>query len=391
MARARLIAWLATLTIAGTAAAQPPAAGGFTIESRPLRYAGGHAPEAQGNQRFPSADDIVMPWIRGGRPGAAMRINELVFLHELQLPAPREAGASFTPNAVESLDGFSHVRFDVARNDARVLVLAMGVEQCSNRCNLLDDTLLFDARTGHRLLLSDLVTPAGRVALLQRRKQAAIEAYQRAIDALPAPPAAKDTDDDAAPAAEPPPPPSERRHDADMPGDDEMRNFFASCQSTWETYGDTIDMPFDLPASGALRLRFEGCGSTPMMRALDESPADLDIPPSELAPLLTPYGRRVLFGDGVAEPPFTGWGQVLHGRVGEDAVTLYMDEPHGGWSNGTYVHDRIGRPIAVTGPAKGDMVELGEDGGKGFALRRVGGALVGTWNDKDQALPVRLR
>ena len=392
MDRTRLIALLATLAMAGTATAQTPVAGAFTIESRPLRYDGGLAPEGHGDRRFPSADGIVMPWVRGGPTGAATRINELVFLHELQLPAPREAGSSFTPRTIESLDGFTHVRFEVMRNDARVLALAMDVEQCWNHCNAVGDTLLFDARTGHRLLLSDLVTPAGRAALLHRRRQVAVAAYQQAIDALPPIPAT-DADEDADPPAEPPPPPppAARPRDDNLPGDDEMRDFFASCRSKWETYGDTIAMPFDLPASGALRLRFEGCGSTPLMRAMDESPPDLDISPTELAPLLTAYGRRMLLGEGIGEPLFTGWGQVLHGRVGEDAVTLYLDEPTADWSNGTYVHDRVGRPIAVTGPAKGDTVELDEEGGKGFALRRVDGALVGTWKDKDQALPVRLR
>jgi hypothetical protein len=390
----RVLAWLFLLAASAGAMAAQPLPGALEITSRSLRYAGA-PPESGPEHRYPAASQVVMPWVRGGRPGVAARINELVFLRLLRLAPPVVAGATFTPSTLEPLDDVSQIDFKVARNDDRVLGLAIDMEQCGDHCTQVGETLLFDAQTGRRLLLSDLFTPAARAALRDRRNQAAMDAYDRALDALP--PDAATTPDDPddeqrAPAVSPTASASASAsaHDPDMPDDDELRDYFSSCRSVWEDHGATIGLRFDLPATGGLLLDIDGCGGSSRLRSIDVSPGALSIPAAELAPLLTDYGRRVVLGQGSGPAPASVFGQVLHGLVGHAAITMYLDEPTTDWANGRYVYDRVRRPIELTGTFKDGTLRLDEDGGKGFTLHFAGPALEGQWDGGGKRLPVRL-
>jgi hypothetical protein len=363
------------------AALGAPQADALAVDSLTLRYAGAKTPDGDGEHRYPEPDKVTMPWVHGGRAGVAARINELVFLHLLQMPAPRQPSASFTPPDIEPLDGFSQIGFTVTRNDARVLTLAMDMEQCGAHCTPVGETLSFDVQSGRRLLLPDLVTPHGRDVLLQRRNQAALDAYDQALDALPPEPGTEADADPPAPTAP---------HDPEAPDDAEQRDYLASCRSVWESRGATLALTFDLPAPSGLTLDISDCGGSPRQRSMDVGASAVSMPAAELAPLLTDYGRRIVLGEGRGAPDVAPFGQVLHGHVGTAAVTMYLDVPTVDWITGTYSYDRIGHAIALTGSPDHATWRLHEDGGKDFVLHRVGPALEGTWQGNGKTLPVRL-
>lgn len=248
---------IAAIALAAAAASGAAGAQALTVVARTPRYAPAPAREDDATPELRRLDpkDAEMPWVDGGRPGVATRINDALFLQLIEMLAPRAAGDTYTPLPPphEGLGYFfCDMHFGVDRNDGRVLSVRMAIEYRGS----------------------------------------------------------------------------------------------ARCTS----------------------------------------------PDAELEPLLTPYGRRLLLGKGMAPAPADRFGETLHGHVGTAAVTLHLGSPRGERRevDAVYAYDRIGSAITLSGTAHGDALDLTEDGDKGLTLRQVGRALVGTWHGKGKTWPVRL-
>jgi len=368
-----------------------------TRTPRPEPAPAGHAAWSD-EQRPIDAKDAQMPWVHGGPPGVAARINDALYLQTIEAVAPRAPGSTFTPAPPPhpSLGyAFCELHFSVERNDGRVLSIAMQLDwRGSGHCAADSREFHFDAATGRQLEAADLLTPAGRATLIQQSRQAAAANYDRLLAALPPDPEDQDADADAdadavAPSQPPPPPPS-------APGDpseDEQRRFFRSCRDAWQEPAADDALDFDLPAKGGLEVPSHGCAGNRHELLMDDPPGAFVVPDARLEPLLTPYGRRLLLGEGSAPAPAGLFGQTLRGRVGTTSITLHLGAPRGRRSDidSVYAYDRIGTAITLYGSVRGDTLELREDAdGSGFTLRQVGRALVGTWHGKGKTLPARL-
>ena len=389
---------IAAIALATAAASGAAGAQALTVVARTPRNPPAPAREDDAPPELRRLDpgDAEMPWVGGGRPGVATRINDALFLQLIETLAPRAPGDTYTPLPPphEGLGYFfCEMHFGVDRNDGRVLSIRMALDyRGSGHCTNDSRVFHFDATTGRQLDVADLVTPEGRTVLDQRHRQDGVVAYRRALATLPPDP--EDEDADADPDAPPAPPPAPRLPvDPGFPGDDEQRQFFKSCLARWEATEPNPTLEIELPAAGGLSLPSRGCAGNRHEMMMDDPPGPLVIPDAELEPLLTPYGRRLLLGKGTAPAPSDRFGETLHGHVGTAAVTLHLSSPRGERRevDAVYAYDRIGSAITLSGSAHGDALDLAEDGDKGLTLRQVGGALVGTWHGgKGKTLPVRL-
>ncbi len=377
----------------------PVTAGPFVVETRTMRYVPSSTddPTEQLAQAW-ARGLIVMPFVVGGPPGAAARVNEALYLHTLRNPAPTEPGPTFTPPHEAAEDGVAYdgVNFSVLRGDARVLSIQFEFEQCGMHCSTFTQNDHFDATTGRPLRLEALLTPQGLAAVAKRRAAAGMAAFARELDALPPQPEATEDDDDDAPppvvAPSPPPPVG----DPFAPTIDDQRTFYSECHAQWEGHDVSSDRWLDIELSrGTLILDMPVCPAQRLVeRTLVFAPPPVEMPVAELEPLLTDYGRAIVLGHGTAPPPESPIGQVLHGHVGTAAITLYLDDVRtsgsGAEVRGLYYYDRYRLPILIDGQLQSKDLVLDEDKDKGFALHVDGRRLTGTWHGGNKTLPVTL-
>ena len=387
MVTASRLAGLLLVLAGAAAAAEAPMP--LTVQPRALRGAGAMAESTPGTNEAPMA----FPWVSGGAPGVASRINDTIWLRELSLAPPLSAGNDFVLPADERLDRLGDVGFEVRRNDARVLSIGVHIEDCAGHCTTRGDELHFEPATGRLLTIDDLFTAAGRRALERRRAETAVANYERALGTLPPEPKEPDEDDDNGEAASPPPPPAPPSNGWQDPDDAEMRAYFKRCIEGWRSghLGGPVEM--SLGADRGVHLEFAACspGDRREEAMIDAPPPPLLLPVPELTPLLTPFGRHVLLGEANgALPPPNPFGHLLHGRVGDSAVTLYLEEPFDESVEATWFDDRVRRPVRLFGFYRAGVLDLTEDGPTGFLLQRQGATLEGVRNSDGKRLPVRL-
>lgn len=396
--RRSLLAVVAAIAFAGTLACGVARAQALVVDTRTPRVmpAPADGADVPDEQRPIDATQAEMPWVHGGRPGVAARINDAVYLQLIESLAPRTPGATYTtpPPPHPSLGyAFCELHFSVERNDGRVLSLKMALEyRGQGHCSDGDQVFHFDAATGRQLHVEGLLTPAGQATLIEQFRAAAVANYDRLLATLPPDPedADADPDSDAAPAVAPPSPP---QSEPDDPSNDEQRRFFKSCRGHWEGPGPEGEkLVFELPAASGLVVPSSQCAGNRREMLMDTPPEPLVVTDAHLEPLLTPYGRRLLLGKGTAPAPAALFGQTLRGHVGTAAVTLHLGAAHGNFgADAVYAYDRIGTAIALSGQWRGETLELREDAdGTGFTLHQEGSVLVGVWHGKGKRLPVRL-
>ena len=391
-------ALVAALALAGTLACGLASGQALVVDTRtpPVTPAPADGIDFTDEQRPIDATQAEMPWVRGGRPGVAARINDALYLQTIETLAPRAPGATYTtaPPPHPSLGYlFCELHFSVDRNDGRVLSIKMALEyRGAAHCTGEDRVFHFDAATGRQLDVEDLVTPAGQATLIRQSREAAAANYSRLLATLPPDPDDQDTDADSDSTAAPAPPPPLPSEPGD-PSDEEQRRFFKSCRDHWEGPGpEDRKLEFELPAKGGLAVPSSQCAGNRHEMLMDMPPEPLVVPDARLEPLLTPYGRRLLLGKGTAPAPAGLFGQTLHGHVGTAAVTLHLGAAQENFrDDAVYAYDRIGTAITLYRQKSGETLEFREDAdGSGFTLRQVGAALVGTWHGKGKTLPVRL-
>ncbi|MBS1160355.1 MAG: hypothetical protein H6R15_2774 [Proteobacteria bacterium] len=330
---------------------------------------------------------IKLPYALPASPATA-RINEVMFLSQLNMPAPREAGKSFAlGEGVTPPEGTASLDFSVRYNDGRVLALEINAEGCGAYCEDYQQYFNFDAQTGRFLLIDDILTPRGlsevgrrffaerkrlyrqQIRTLRRELANVQKAGKRKKDAV------EDTEDRLA-----------LNEDClaqfqETPGDAALRNSLRSTR-------------FILTDKGIVFTA--GRCSNHASRALDDvGEVTWPLGLKDLAALLQPYGRYLLTGEGDAAAPVALHGQVLHGKVGSAPITLRINPLNDDNSfSGLYYYDKYRKPISFFGKKTGQRLEFTEDAASGeagcFTLSQDAAGLSGRWQRQARTLPVRL-
>jgi len=372
----------------GTARADP-----LTVQSRTMAWRAAPSAEAPPYAGGWAKGSIKMPFVVAARaPQVAARINEALFLDLLNLPAPAAPGPRFEVASDSGPEGTAELDFKVSRNDARVLAIAADAEGCGAYCETYRRELSFDARTGRALAIDDLLNARGldvarqrMLAERQRRYAEQIRTLKQERQALLAKRAtakgagAKDEFDDL-----------EARISLN-------EGCLSEARAPSSEASEARFLRLALPAGEGLVLTASRC-SNHASRALDDvDEVSATLTRAELAPLLTPYGQALLLDQGDAPAPAAAsiFGQVLHGRIGNAAVTWRLERPYAkGAFSGFYYYDKHRKPIPLSGQQAGTTLtiteRLSDSEAATITLTRRGERLAGQWQGKGRTLPVDL-
>ena len=293
---------------------------------------------------LPDDGAVRMPFVSGGAPGVAARINEAVWREMLDgASAPTTPGKTFTPRPDKLPRGISSLQYT-----ARLLPAA------SPRLLSLGDLLTVDG----------FIAVGRRVDAERRRAyQAQVREWRAAVKAAPK---------------------GRKKDDADDAADRLALN--EECLQQVDSQPTTpqwlVSEVFAFDGHGGLLLTRARC-SNHATRALDDvDEVKVAIAAADLKGWLTPYGLAVVQQEGDAPPPAPFAGRELHGRLAGQAVTMKLEPMReGADTRGTYEYDRVHTPIALAVRQEGGEVRAFEQAGE-FELTPAGGSLVGTWQDK---------
>jgi hypothetical protein len=359
----------AGVVIAAIAAGAPPVAVQERALVMPALPAGAEPP-----MNVPENGAVKMPYLIGGPPGVAQRINATVWNAMLDgAVAPAAPGRTWTPPADKLPLGTMSLQYTarmIPASDPRLLALGFSGESCGAYCEDFSATHLFDLRDGREVSLGDLLSVDGFAAVGRRVDAERRRAYQKQLRELRA-----------------------QRKAAPAGGDDDDGDRVAFNQTCLEEVTSEPSTPWWLvgedvapDGQGGLVLTKGRC-SNHAMRALDDVGEIVTrISAADLEPWLTAYGRAVLRHEGDAPPP-SGFGQrELHGRLAGLPITMMLGplREHA-QEDGRYAYDKYRTPIPLRVNRDGSQVHAVERsaGAGSFDLTIAGGSLVGTWADKD--------
>ena len=325
---------------------------------------------------------VKMPYVSSPSPDIARRINDVLYLGLLELPAPLAAGSTFEPPDGVLPMGTSSVEYKILRNDDRVLTISAGVEGCGAYCESATQDFNFDATNGRVLALDELFTSRGLRDLALRLRKERERRYAAQIRTLKQTLAAQH---------------GHHAKAADVEDTQQRLDFNEACldeQKAREPASEALpDVDFTLPAGQGVVITAGRC-SNHAVRALDDVDAvSLAIAPADLSPWMTPYGKALVLGAGDAPAPASPFGQVLHGKIGAASVTLKLARPNADDSvSGTYYDDKYRHPIGIFGARKGSTLQMDERGkeGGGTLSLVLRGAATGQWEGQGKRLPVAL-
>ncbi|MFC7420869.1 hypothetical protein ACFQNF_13450 [Iodobacter arcticus] len=293
--------------------------------------------------------DIKMPYLLGGTD-VANRINDVLYLSVVGIAAPLKAGKTFqlTESSGE-LDGTASLDFSVLRNDGRIFSLAMNAEGCGAYCESYVRSYSFDTATGRALSAVDLFTPSG-LAVVAKAMQA--ERKRRYMAQI------KDLKRQQAEL--------KRSQRGDLSDIEERIAFNEECLGRERQQNSPQQdvlryMRFSLPKNKAAVFSSGRC-SAHVNRALDDvDEVDLVLLPKDLAGLLNAYGKALLLEQAKAAPPDDLFEQVLHGKIGNAAITMRLNRPYeDGSFSGVYYYEKYHKVLSLRGIKKGSNLELTE-------------------------------
>ena len=328
---------------------------------------------------LPEDGAVRMPFVTGGAPGVATRINEAVWREMLDgASAPSTPGKTFTPSPDKLPQGTSSLEYKsqmLPAANPRLLSLDFSGEGCGAYCEEFTQTHVFDLRDGRELALGDLLTVDGFAAVGRRVDAERRRAYGKQVreirDAMKSAPKKKKKDDD---------------------DEDEQRLALnEDCLKQVDSQPSTpewlVNDVFAIDGHGGLVLSVCPC-SNHAMRALDDvDEIKVAFSSADLKGALTPYGLAIVLQQGDAPPPpSTFAGRDLHGWLAGMAVTMKLEPLRERVeTRGSYEYDKFHTPIALSVRKEGGELRAVErtDSQGEFELRPNGGSLVGTWQDKD--------
>jgi hypothetical protein len=375
---------LATLLLCATAPAADAAAPRVAVHERVLVLPALPA-DADVPVNLPEKGAVRLPFVTGGAPGVAARINAIVWREMLDdAVAPTAPGPSWTPPRDKLPQGTSSLGFTAAllpAADPRLLSLTFRGDGCGAYCEEFTITDVFDLRDGHKIVLGDLLTIDGFAAVgrrvdAERRRayQAQVREWRAVLNATPA--RGSDAAEDAADR---------------LALDETCLKEVDSQPSTPARLADNVFAP---DGRGGVVLSLGRCSNHATLALDDVGELAVAIPAAALDAALSPYGLAVVrqVGDAPA-PPDSFTGRELHGRLAGMPITMTLEPSRDGAdARGTYQYDRFHAPIALTVRSDGGTLRAVEQAGE-FSLNATGGTLVGTWRDAShrKALPVILR
>ena len=382
---------LFVLALAGAGFAAPTFAAGappVVVQERalvmPKLPAGADVPA-----NLPEDGAVKMPFVTGGGPGVASRINEAVWREMLDgATAPTTPGKTFTPRPDKLPQGTSSLHYasqTIPAANPRLLSLDFSGEGCGAYCEEFTLTRVFDLRDGRELVLGDLLTIEGFAAVGRRVDAERRRAYQKQVREIRA--ASKSA------------PKGKKAADDDEDGDRLALN--EDCLKQVDSQPSTpewlVNDVFSLDGRGGLVLSLGRCSNHAMQALDDVGEIKVAFSAAELKAALTPYGLAVVQQAGDAPAPAATFaGRDLHGRLAGMPVTMKLEPLRDGVeTHGSYEYDKFHTPIALSVRKEGSEVRAVEqtDSRGAFELTPAGGSLVGTWQDKDhhKRLPVILQ
>ncbi|WP_417069296.1 hypothetical protein [Niveibacterium terrae] len=331
--------------------------------------------------------DIKMPYVRAADPLLAARINDMLYLSMTDSPAPTHPGKTFPVPESGGLDGFASLDFSVERNDDRILSISIGGEGCGAYCENFSNEYSFDAHTGRRLELDDLLTPQGLVAAGQRISRERERRYRVQIKTLNQELAALKMQQKAG-------------KKVDVSDTEERLELNENCLAEVRKGGGSVREEammarFSLPAGKGVVFTSGRC-SNHASRALDDVyEVETKLSREEVSPWLTAYGKRLLLGEGLAAEPVNPFGLILRGKIGSAAVTVLLHRPYeDGSLSGIYYYQKYRKPIELSGKRTGNRVELveriAENEQATITLTVSRDSITGQWQDKGKQLPITL-
>ena len=174
---------LAGVALAASAAAPAPVA----VHERPLvlpKLADG----AEQPTNVPQDGAVRLPFVTGGPPGVAQRINAAVWRELLDgAVAPTTPGKTWTPPADKLPLGMMSLEYTaqlIPPDTPRLLALEFSGEGCGASCDEFDQARVFDLRDGREVVLGDLLTVEGFAAVGHRLDAERRRAYQTQLREL---------------------------------------------------------------------------------------------------------------------------------------------------------------------------------------------------------------
>ncbi len=328
-----------------------------------------------------------LPYVLAADAKVAARINHAVFLDTIDMAAPLKLSDGVRDRKkTEGLEPISDINYQVLRNDARLLVLAVEYEGCGAYCEHREINFNFDAATGRSLLYSDLITAAGREKLdrqLEARRVARVNAEIARLRA-------------GIQAAQKKLPPKAKENRLEPEDAEAVIEMYQGCIKLMTDPENakyrTIDGDSFRIGKDAITFYWGRC-SNHAMRALDEIGDFADmLTIKELSPQLTAYGRALLLGEGSAISAGGPFDQILTGKVGSAPITLKLGKRNpDGSIGGSYFYDKYRTPITFFGRITGDVLEVEETTGDNKVAPVIratisGGGLKGTWTGNGKQL-----
>lgn len=224
------------------------------------------------------AQRYELPYVVAASPEISRRINDALFEHLLDRPAPAKLadGQAIVAELARAneLQPLAAANFKVIRNDGRLLVFELAIEGCGAYCESSTGRLQFDTRSGRKLDPEELFTDAGAKALSRHLKSAQIRRGKALL--------AKAT-----------------KNGKLADGEAET---YQRCLNDWAGFEPRL-WPLSVTATGKWRFVAGNC-SAHVNRSEDLlDRLDAPVPPPQLAPHLNAYGRSLLLGDGDVREP----------------------------------------------------------------------------------------
>lgn len=213
---------------------------------------------------------IKLPWVTDASPEVARRINDAVFTRFLDQASPARLADAIAVLAGDDRQpgGTREAAFTVRRNDGRLLVIEFDVEGCGSYCTSYSTQMLFDARTGQRLMTPQLFTAEGLSALKRQFKGDRV-ARGRALLAQ-----------------------AEEEGNAEP---DEL-DYYRGCVQDWNA-DDKLTPSLELSADGNWQLRGDRCSIQAVRTWYQLDGIRVPLPRELLSRHLSSYGKSILLGE----------------------------------------------------------------------------------------------
>ncbi len=315
------------------------------------------------------------PWIVGGPPGAAERINS--YLHDAYfqtLPAsdPKETKVK----VLQGMDTIESMGIK-SMNGGRMVRVSVEGEGCGAYCSTGISNFDFDAASGRPVSALDLALPEAEARLQAKGHKAHIAQIEKFVAGL-----RRDL----------------RKHGADTRLREQIELYELCLEQRQDAERDYSIL---LVGENSLVVSFSECSSH-SSRALDDLGSfSYSVKGEAMRPYLSSYGRRLLLGEAQAEaPPINKSGQLFKGTInGNLPVTLFLgasshlgDKP---FESAHYYYDKYRQQIELNLQQQGETFTLTERDKDGkptgvMVLKLSGAKLTGEWRSGAKRLPVEL-